>query len=202
MANKKRTRLKDIKKITKSIETDLRWAESFYYILFNVLAPLQKPQEFRKNYPSLFLYAGWSLDIAYIVVLYKIFSADNSIGLTTLIEQIRNLHDEDKRLIDREAYDTFLSSSETHMREIKKIERKLNPLRNTFRAHNYPARKNLTLVWAQTKKWLKKGEDIFNEALELVGLPSWGYFLEDNLKDERKFLFGSIRKKKKNLKKT
>lgn len=104
------------------------------------------------------------------------------------------MSDKSKALLkDAKEYNTFVKNSSGYLYKIEQIEAKLNPMRNAFRAHNYPNRKNIpTLKWMQTKEWLKWSEDVFNEALISVGFTSWYCFLEDDIKDERKLLFGKI----------
>jgi len=195
MVKQRMQKIGDLRLTANRVADDMRLTEGFYYLLFDMVAPLIRVKPIKNNLESLLVYSGWSLDISYIVTLYKIFDKEQ-LSLPYFITQITLLSDESKTLMkDIEEYNKFIKNANGYLVKIKQIETKLNPMRNTFRAHNYPNRKNIpTLKWIQTKEWLRWGEDIFNEALISVGFTPWAYFLEDGIKDEREFLFNKIKK--------
>ncbi|MHC4123964.1 MAG: hypothetical protein ACYSSI_10355 [Planctomycetota bacterium] len=195
MIKKKVITFKDIEKTVNAIVNDIKMAKAFYYILFEIRAPLFRIKAFRNKCPILFKYSGWALDISYIVTLYKLFEKGNSLNLRILINQICNLSKSEQNPIDKMKYNIFVKKSKRYLNEIDLIEEKLNPLRNMFRTHNFPDRKVIKKsYWNQTKKWLEWASNIFNEALISVDFPSW-HFFQYAIEDEKKYLFGEIKKK-------
>jgi len=187
--------LSDLNMIAKTVITDMRLAESFYYLLFKVLAPLNRVNKIKKNYRGLLTYSCWSLDVSYVVVLYKIFDR-KQFSLPYFIKEIVLLDKERKNnLKSANVYNKFVKKSKRYLNKINQIEATLNPFRNTFRAHNYPCRKNTyKLNWNQTEQWFKWAENIFNEACIAVDIPPWAYFLDDGIPYEREALFNFLKK--------
>lgn len=182
----------DVKKTIKCIETDLRWTKAFYYVLYHVLAPINNVNSNNEKYKNIFYYTGQSLDIAIIATLYKIFDKEKQEGLLKLIMQLRHFNTFDMEFFDKAKYDKFITDSEKHIRDIKKIEKQLNPLRNIFRVHNNPNRPvKSKWLWTHIKLWSEKAETIFGEALAVLRIPYAPYSYDD-FEKERKLLFQNL----------
>lgn len=187
--------ISEIRDTANTIARDLEWTKAFYFILFKIRAPLYRIKAFRIKYPTLFEYSGWALDIAAIATLYKPFDKSNATGLRKLIDQIKHLEIKDQVQIKKSKYESFLKAIPNYKLEIDSIKKEIGDLRNKFRMHNIKGLKiKKKYNWHNIEIWIKKAENILNDALDAAGEPSQGFIAEDDLKDEQKILFYEIDK--------
>ncbi len=106
-----------------------------------------------------------SLETSSVVTLSKLFDNKGEC-LMKLFNQIENLKVDDEE-IDVKQYKRFLENIPKIKKVVKRIETQLSPLRNVFRAHNFPYRfKNhmgpeFSLM--HMKKWVQIGDYIYAE---------------------------------------
>ncbi len=151
-----------------SIEYSI-WDLAFSRSLHNlVMASFMLNKNIKNTYPNSLRYLTWALDNSYVVTLHKVFD-NRGECLTKVINQINNLNDEAKHKINSKAHSIFVVKTKKYLKEIRSIEKKLNPLRNKFRVHNFPDRKGPDNVnWERALKWEQFAGMIYDEISEVL----------------------------------
>jgi hypothetical protein len=169
--------------VTKEIVCeDIIVANICYKLLFHwVNGLLSKNKKFYSRYEGMFFYIREAIVNQYVFTLAKLFASDKEASLSKLILQTKEVSDElfelrleryatapHKKL--REQREEFFNKSEDYLKKIRKIKKKINPLRNTQRAHNFPLTKSKTkTIWNNSKEWLIFAETIFVRAMDAAG---------------------------------
>lgn len=138
--------------------------------MISAIRKFKKSKSIKQNYSRLLWRLELSLETSCVVTLSKLFDNKGEC-LTKLFNQIENLKVNDKE-IDVKRYKRFIKDISEIKEVVKVIEKQLNPLRNVFRAHNFPYRfKNnmgpeFSLMYM--KKWIRVGDYIYAEIGKLL----------------------------------
>ncbi|MBC8358867.1 MAG: hypothetical protein H8E54_07970 [Candidatus Aminicenantes bacterium] len=170
MDTKKPITLQEINQVIEYTIWDVFFAQDFYFMLSKVVRPLLKDAAIKKTYSATLECLKNSLDIAYIITLYKLFDK-RGLGLVEVINQTKRLKDSKEVKINIKKYNKFLAKADQYIEKINSIEANLNLLRNKFRAHNFPERKGDDSLLSRTKVALHFAEKIYDEIGAVRRLP-------------------------------
>ena len=138
--------------------------------MISAIRELRKSKPIKQSYSHLLWRLERSLETSCVVTLSKLFDNKGEC-LTKLFNQIENLKVDDEE-IDFKRYKKFVKNIPKFQKVVKIIEAELNPLRNVFRAHNFPYRfKNFmgpefSLMYM--KRWTHVGDSIYAEIEKLL----------------------------------
>lgn len=193
--------------ITKDcVDREIRDANAYYKLLFKWVNGILKNKMFYRNFNIIFHYIKDALETKYILSLTKIFAVRQEESLLKLIRQAKNISNKDfelklEREPDfihdqmREERKEFFKKFDIYVTEIAKIEKRVNPLRNIQKAHNFPLRpQGKKVSYQDTQVWLDFAEKVFVNAMDAIceTSPRIGEFFPDNEFDTRISHFVSI----------
>ncbi len=106
--------------------------------------------------------------------MYRLFDKDKeSKTIKKLIYSIKNLQTTNLT-IDKNLHKAFIAESDSYLKIVTSIEKKLGPVRHKIYAHNSGKWRIKTKVdLDNTTAWLHKAEDIFTEAVKLLGYSNY-----------------------------
>lgn len=166
-------------KVTKEIViNDIIDANTYYKLLFIWANELRKSKIYT-DYVGVFSYLEKAIIRQYIITLSKIFSVKaNEECLLKIIHLARQVSDNifdyklercndapREQLINQRT--VFFKEADRYVGQINRIEKKLNPLRNTYIVHNFPMRKNNTIsTFNESLEWLNFAEEVLVCAMD------------------------------------
>jgi len=189
------------------VDREIRDANVYYKLLFELINGLLENKNFYKNFDKLFFYIREALETKYVFALAKIFASSKEESLWRLIVEVKKIPDVDfyLKLKREQGYMQgqiknerliFFNSYNSYIIEINKIKSKISFLRNTQRAHNYPLwSKKEKITWQQTKDWLSFAEKVFSNSVEAIceSSPSPGSFVPDDFSTDIRYLVSVIK---------
>ena len=134
-----------------------------------------------KKYPSLLEYSLKILKTSYIIALYRLLDKDEtSKTIKKLINSVKGLPTKNLK-IDTNLHKKFIAKSDTYLKKITSIEKKLGPVRHKIYCHNSGKwRIKPEIKIDQTTEWLHTAEAIFTEAVELIGYSDYSKSIDIN----------------------
>lgn len=138
--------------------------------IISAIRKLRKSKPIKQNYSHLLWRLERSLETSCVVTLSKLFD-DKGECLTKLFNQVENFKVNDEE-IDVKRYKEFVKNIPGLKKVVRIIEAQLNPLRNVFRAHNFPYRFKNSMgpefSLMHMKKWTRVGDYIYAEIRKLL----------------------------------
>ena len=192
-------------KVTKEIVfSDISDAHAYHKLLFIWINELIRAKVYI-NFLAIFPYLQKAVVREYILTLGKLFSSNAAEEcLLKLMDAAKAVPNEafDLKLEKnptapheqlRKQREKFFKNVDEYIEKIKKIEKKINPLRNTYIAHNFPMRiMNTTSTFDETIEWIKFAEEIIVCAMDgaAESCPREGDFIFKGIDDMMKrFVF-------------
>ncbi len=189
MRNKQNVTVEDVHQTLEFTVWDLVYVKECFNMI-STIKSLYKLKSIRGNYSKVLLRLKLTIETACVITLYKLFDNKGEC-LIKLIEQMSYLDMNDKLLVSIKLYNKFMRSKNQYLKNINSIEAKLNPMRNVFRAHNFPYRfKNSygpEFSMLYMKKWANFAGMVFDDICKSLKIRTRvRHVYNKNLKNELK----------------
>lgn len=211
MTNKTNKFQWSLKETETYVSRDLSEANVYHHLLFNVFRPLalHHTKELQNFIGQPIHFLALACESAYVLSMAKVFAEDREQSLDRLIQTSVGTSEKDaekrltlaqkNQLLDyyRNHRAQFLANADSYKKEIRRIRKLINPLRNAQRAHNFPDLAHRAKVtWVQFEGWLRFAERVCYEAAQSVGESALaeGDYLNKSFETDTKYLLDIIQR--------
>jgi hypothetical protein len=179
--------LDEVHRVAGCVASDIGDAKAYDRMVFKLVNGLLEDRSLKEDTDEVLWYMHEAFVLHYVMSLAKLFDHEDMPSLCRLINVTREfLQRADRQAIDRQRSELlpknrprmdragrqFLEQSTYRIREVRRIRGEISPLRNVYRAHNYPDRPTGTrtgVEWRSMRVWLRLAENVYGQALLSVG---------------------------------
>lgn len=163
----------NIYEVKDCVDREISEANIYYELLFKLINGILSNKNFYEEFKNIFFFIQDALETKYILALGKLFASSREASLWKLISLAKEVPLEifeeklkrDPAFVHAEMQNErtlFLTNSDNYITEIQRIEKKISPLRNRQRAHNFLGwTTEERVLWIETREWLTFAEKIF-----------------------------------------